>query len=554
MALKFQDYRDELLFVPLGGANEIGMNLNLYHYQGKWLMVDCGVGFASGDWLPGVDVMVPDMEFLRDKKHDVVGLVLTHAHEDHLGALPYVWDEIACPIYATAFTAAFLRAKLMGEGAHGKLDIREVSLGGQVSIGPFSVEMIGLTHSIPEMQALAISTAKGTIMHTGDWKLDEAPMVGNVSDTASLSRYGDAGVLAMVCDSTNVFVEGSSGSEETVRKNLTERIMSVTEGRVAVTTFASNVARLETILYAANEAGRKVILAGRSLWRILESAREAGYLREFEVHPETMSGTIPASQQLIVCTGSQGEPLSALPKIARGDHPNIRLVPKDTVIFSSRVIPGNEQRIHYLQNMLLRKGIEVITDRDDEIHVSGHPARDELAEMYRYVRPRIAVPVHGEARHIHEHAKFAKSLQVPHAVEPYNGAVVQLSGDVPKIIGEVTSGYVAIDGNVLMDVDSPVLRARRKIRDAGVVCVVLVVDDGMTLAATPVIQAPGSLDPELDADLLSALSEEVEAMMERTRKGQPMAALKQEVRATVRRFYKQEVGKKPMIEVEFVRV
>lgn len=557
MAFDFKAHHDELLFVPLGGADEIGMNLNLYHYQGKWLMVDFGIGFADGGWLPGVDVLLPDIEFIHQIRHDIVGVILTHAHEDHLGAVPYYWDELECPIYATSFTANFLRAKLQGErgwrSGKGKAEIKEVDKNGIFSVGPFSLELIGLTHSIPEMHAIAIGTGQGVVMHTGDWKFDPNPQVGEAGDEAVLARYGDEGVLAMVCDSTNVFQPGRSGSEGEVRENLTKEI-SGCEGRVVVTTFASNVARLETIAVAAKDAGRKIVLAGRSLWRITEAAKASGYLTDYEFLPESEIKNIHKSQLLVICTGCQGEPFAALPKIARGDHPHIKLSSGDTVIYSAREIPGNEKRIGHIQNQLIRQGVEVVTGRDTVIHVSGHPARDELADMYRLVKPHVAIPVHGEPRHIHEHVDFAKSMQVPQAVAPYNGAVVRLSKDNPGIVGEVPVGYQAVDGMSMLPVDSPVLRMRRRMMDAGVVCVTLVVSEGYGLEASPAILAPGSLDEQDDADLLAALGEEVELTMDKLGKGMTEQKVIQAVRTTIRRVYKHEIGKKPVIEVKLIRI
>lgn len=555
MAFDFNAHRKELLFVPLGGANEIGMNLNLYHYEGKWLMVDFGIGFPDLDWLPGVNVVVPDIDFIERIRHDIVGLILTHAHEDHLGAAPYFWNELECPVYATPFTAAFLKAKLAQErGLRSKAVIREVQPGSSFSIGPFSLEMIGLTHSIPEMQAIAIGTEKGVVLHTGDWKFDPSPMVGSASDEAALQRYGEEGVLAMVCDSTNVFVEGISGSEGTVRENLAPLIAGC-EGRVIVSTFASNVARLETIVAAAQDAGREIVLCGRSLWRIVEAARTSGYLQDVEFHQETAVGTIPRHETLIICTGCQGEPLSALPKIARGEHQHVKLVPGDTVIYSARTIPGNEKRINYMQNMLVRKGIEVITDKGHDIHVSGHPARDELAQMYSHVRPHIAIPVHGEARHLHEHAKLAKSLQVPVAVEPYNGAVIRISKDNPGIIGEVETGYTAVDGRTLLDSGCSVIRMRRRLQEAGVVSVVLAVDEDFRLQSPPAIIAPGALDPQDDADIFDALREAIEEAMQSLPKQKITTdKAEQAVRTVIRRLFKQEIGKKPVIMVALLHV
>lgn len=555
MAFDLKDYKNDLLFVPLGGSNEIGMNLNLYHYQGKWLVVDIGIGFADDAWLPGVDVVVPNIDFLRANKHNIVAVILTHAHEDHVGGMPYFWNELECPVYATPFTAAFLRSKLMQEGAsmRSKAVIKEVQIGAMITVGPFTVEMIGLTHSIPEMQALAISTEKGVIMHTGDWKLDPHPQIGNASDTAALQRYGNDGVLAMICDSTNVFVEGRSGSEADVRKNLVEYI-SGCEGRVVVTTFASNVARLETLAEAATQAGRKIVLAGRSLWRVSEAAKGAGYLQQYEFHQDSAAASIPRHELMVICTGCQGEPLAALPKITRGDHQHVRLVPGDVVIFSSRMIPGNEKRINYVQNSLVRQKIEVMTDRLLEIHVSGHPAREELADMYNFVRPHIAVPVHGEARHLHEHAKLAKLMQVPVTIEPYNGAVIRLNKENPGIVGEVTSGYVAIDGGMMRDSESPVIKMRKKLLEAGAVSIVLVVDPSYRLQAMPAIATPGSLDPEKDFELIETLREEIELTMDSMRKGVTEEKVVLAVRTAVRRIYKEEVGKKPVILVDLLRV
>lgn len=555
MSFNFKNHINDLLFVPLGGANEIGMNLNLYHYKGKWLMVDLGIGFSDPAWLPGVDVVVPNTDFLESIREDIIGLVLTHAHEDHLGAVPYLWNELHFPIYATPFTAAFLKTKLAGENLKpaGKTVINEVELGTTLKLEPFTVELIGLTHSIPEMQALAIRTDAGVIMHTGDWKFDDAPLVGNKSDQDKLSEYGEKGVLAMVCDSTNVFVEGRSGSEATVRENLVERIKKC-EGRVFVSTFASNVARLETLIEAATAANRKIVLAGRSLWRVVDSAREAGYLKDVQFHQEADAANISREELMVICTGCQGEPMAALAKIARGDHQSLKFLPSDTVIFSARMIPGNEKRIGYIQNQIVRHGVEIVVDRGDTIHVSGHPAREELAEMYAHVRPHIAVPVHGEARHIHEHANYARSLQIPVTVEPYNGAVIKLSRENAGIVGHVMSGYVAVDGASLLDVDSPVLRMRRRLQDAGVVTIVLAVNKHYELMASPSITAPGALDDQDDADLLEALREALENVMENLPNQLTDDKVRHAVRTAVRRILKREVGKKPILYVEFIKI
>ncbi len=553
MTFNFKEYADELLFVPLGGSNEIGMNLNLYAYKGKWLMIDLGIGFADA-YLPGVEILLPDIEFIIQHKKDLLGIVLTHAHEDHLGAVPYLWEELRCPVYATPFTHAVLKAKLADEGNSTKIKVTEVHPGSKIQLGPFEFEMIPLTHSIPEMQAVALRTDKGVVMHTGDWKLDPDPLVGPATDEATLKKYGDEGVLAMVCDSTNVFVDGESGSEAGVRDSLAE-IIGRCKNRVAVTTFASNIARIESIVRAAQQAGRRVALAGRSLHRVTNAAKESGYLQD--VAPflnEREIGTVAKDKLLIICTGCQGEPLAALSKVSRGEHPHIRLSPGDTVIFSSRKIPGNETRVAYIYNALTKMGIELITSKRSHVHVSGHPARDELTRMYQLVRPQIAVPTHGEARHIHEHALLARALQVPETVEAQNGSVILLSKDNAREIGNVPSGYVAVDGNSLISTDSPILKTRRKIRDDGFVGVSIVVDKKNELLAPVRISAPGSMDPLADKELVLMLAEEIEATIERAKPKDTADKISESVRTTMRKLFRDELGKKPVIDVHLIKV
>lgn len=549
----FHKYHDDLLFVPLGGSNEVGMNLNLYHYQGKWLMVDCGIGFA-GEYLPGVEVIVPDISFIIERKKDLLGLVITHAHEDHLGAVPYLWRDLECPIYATPFTAAFLQNKIGEMGPGKKPAINEIDVGGKVTLGPFAMELVELTHSIPEMQAVAITTPKGVIMHTGDWKFDETPMIGPASNYNLLEKYGDGKVLAMVCDSTNVFVEGESGSEGEVRKHLIEAIHAC-KNRVVVTTFASNLARVATIIEAADAAGRHIVLAGRSLHRVIEAARETGYVKkdiEFLSDKEAMN--LPKGDVLILCTGCQGEPRAALTRIARGDHPAIRLSPGDTVIFSSRKIPGNEQRINWITNKLIEKKVEVVTEKDYYIHVSGHPAREEMKRMYKMVRPHIAVPTHGEPRHLHEHAKLAKSLGVEETVEAFNGAVVWLEPGEASVIGKVHAGYIAIDGTSLIPTDGEVIRTRRKLRDDGAVFVTVVLGKNNSLMHPIQLSAPGLLDPTEDAEFIEEAESHVTDAVEGLKARSGDEQVKEAVRLSVRKFFKREIDKKPVIEVQVARV
>jgi ribonuclease J len=410
----------DLWFLPLGGTGEIGMNLNLYGHDGAWLMVDLGITFAD-ERLSGVDLIMPDPAFIEDQRDRLAGLVLTHAHEDHIGAVPYLWPRLRCPIYATPFTAGVLRRKLRENGFAEDAEITEVPLSGRFAVGPFDLELITLTHSIPEPNAVVIRTSAGTVLHTGDWKLDPEPLVGDDYDEAALRRLAEEGVLAMVCDSTNALVEGESGSEGALRDSLTELVGGF-EARVVVACFATNVARLETAMRVAETHGRRVALVGRSLHRIYQAARDCGYLADL---PPLLSDRdvayLPRDEVLLLCTGSQGEPRSALVRIVRDDHPEVGLEPGDAVVFSSRVIPGNEKAISALQNELVRKGIEVVTDREHFTHVSGHPARDELAQMYQWVRPQVAIPVHGEARHLSAHAELARDCQVPQALVAENG-------------------------------------------------------------------------------------------------------------------------------------
>lgn len=552
MSFKLKDYKDDLLFVPLGGCNEIGMNLNLYYYQGKWLMIDLGIGFAD-EYLPGIEVVLPNIDFLHEIEKDIVGLVLTHAHEDHLGAVPYLWGEINLPLFATPFTAALLKYKMKDEGLSGKINITEVPSGGVIDLAPFRVEMIDLTHSIPEMQALAIKTDRGTIIHTGDWKLDPAPLLGPVSNEVALRQYGDEGVLALVCDSTNVFVEGESGSEQDVRRQLTETIAGLKRG-VAVTTFASNIARVESIVRAGHDAGRKIALVGRSLHRVTAAARDAGYLTDIEFLSDKEAAQLPPEAVMILCTGCQGESRAALSKLVQGQHPYLRLRKGDTVLFSSKMIPGNESRIRWMYNQLSAMDVEVITEKHLPIHVSGHPARGELRRMYQLCRPKISVPVHGEAAHIKEHAAFARAMQVPEVVECENGVVVCLASDTHGIgiQGFVPSGYLAVDGASIIPADSPVIKTRRKLKDVGCVVVSLVLDKHGFCAAPPQISAPGVLDPQADRDLLKELSElAAEAVASGGKKGKKGKGegAKSAVFTAIRKALTRELGKKPVTEV-----
>ena len=482
--------RDELLFLPLGGCGEIGMNLNLYGHDGKWLMIDLGITFGN-EMTPGIDVIMPDPGFIVEHRADLLGLVLTHAHEDHIGAVPYLWPRLRCPIYATPFTDAVLRRKLAEANLLGEARITEIPMSGRFGLGPFEIELISITHSIPEPNAVVLRTKLGNILHTGDWKLDPDPVVGPITDEAALRQLGGEGVLAMVCDSTNVLVEGSSGSEAEVRQSMDELIGRYRH-RVAVACFASNVARIESVTRAGLAHDRHVGLVGRSLRRMVEAARETGYLTDLpDFVEEEDIGHLPRDRVLMICTGSQGEPRSALARIARDEHPDVGLEPGDAVIFSSRIIPGNEHAIGELHNALIRQGIEVVTEKDHFVHVSGHPARDELAEMYRWVKPAIAVPVHGELRHLRAHVALAESCQVRRSVLAENGSLLRLAPGDPEVIGHVPTGRLGLDGTQLTAMGGAALKSRQRMAYNGAAVATIVLDGTGRVVGEPVLTVHG---------------------------------------------------------------
>lgn len=551
-SFNIKNHKNDLLFVPLGGSNEIGMNLNLYHYKGKWLMIDCGSGFAD-DYLPGVDMIIADSSFIEKYKKDIVGLILTHAHEDHLGGVQYLWNSLKCPIYTTTFTANFLKIRLNEYDFAKNIKIHEVKSGSKISLDPFSLEMVPLTHSAPEMQAIMIRTDAGNILHTGDWKFDNDPVLGKKADEELLKSYGDEGVLALVCDSTNVFNKGSSGSEGDVRKSLVDIIAGCPQ-MVVVSTFASNLARLDTIIHAAGLAGRKVVLTGRSLHRMMLAAQESGYFKDIApLISERDVSRFRREELLVIATGCQGEPMAATAKLASNSHPSIRLAPKDTMIFSSKIIPGNEKKIFRLFNIFVKAGVEVITERDHFVHVSGHPSIDELQKMYSLIRPNICIPVHGEPVHIHEHVKLAKKNGIKQAVEVENGSVVLLEPNNAKVISKVENGYLAVDGNYLLPVESPIFKARRRMRESGIVVASVVINKKGLLAANPMLSMPGLLDPKEDMALVNLMKNDIKELVTIQNK-QAKKALSDEqvieaIKGTIRKTLKQEINKSPVIIV-----
>ncbi|MBI0432484.1 ribonuclease J [Roseomonas sp. KE0001] len=549
-------YNSDLAFIPLGGTGEIGLNLNVYRCDGQLLAVDCGIGFGGAEQ-PEAEVMVPDPSWLAERRDKLLGLVITHAHEDHIGAVAPLWPQLRCPVYASPFAASVLRRKLGEAGLLSQVKIVTVPLGGSLELGPFQLRFIRVTHSVPEPQSLAIRTPYGTVLHTGDWKLDPDPLIGEPADEAAFAELGREGVLAMVCDSTNALVEGHSGSEAEVRRNLTALIRQL-KGRVAVTCFATNVARVESIALAARAAGRQVALFGRSLRNAEASARECGYLQEVPpfIH-EDDADDVPDDQLLIICTGSQGEPRSAMAKIAADTHPRISLGEGDTVIFSSRMIPGNERAILRLQDDLARGGCRVMTADDHMVHVSGHPARDELKRLYSLVKPRFAVPVHGEWRHLQEHAALAREMgSTPVLVE--DGDVLRLgplSGNaVPDVVEGVPTGQLVLDGDRLLPLEGGVLGARRRMLFNGIVVASLAVDRGGRVLGTPQVSAPGLFDM---ADVAPGqIAEELARAV-----GDLPPALKQEddmlrdaARTVLRKALGRRLRKRPSVEVHLLRV
>lgn len=553
---------DELVFLPLGGSNEIGMNFNLYGYgpphDRKWIVVDLGVTFGD-QTTPGVEVILPDPEFMEQNADRLLGIVLTHAHEDHIGAVAHLWPRFKAPIYATPFTAFILREKLREAGLLDEAQITIVPLGGIIELGPFKLELITLTHSIPEPNGLAIRTPLGTILHTGDWKIDPDPLLGGPTDIDAIRKLGDEGVLAMVCDSTNVFVDGHAGSEADVRKALIPLIASF-KGKVAVACFASNVARMDSVIRAAEANGRRVCLVGRSMHRMAAAAKSVGLMTDIKPFlDDSEAKRLPGNGVLYLCTGSQGEPRAALSRIAEGTHPHVNLGANDACVFSSRVIPGNDVPIRNLQNKLTERGVRLYTERDHPgIHVSGHPCRDELAQMYAWARPEIAVPTHGERRHLMEHAAFARDLQVPQQVTPRNGDMVRLAPGRAEIIDEVTAGRLYVDAGVVVPEHGEALRERRHAAYNGILAVSVVLDGRGKIVSGPQVRAlglPTESDEHLD-EVLNDLADEAETALKRI-KGNDLdmdEAIEKAISRGVKKASQRIWGRRPVVETTVLRV
>ena len=540
---------EELLFCALGGSGEIGMNVNLYGCHGQWIMVDLGLTFADSSY-PGIELILPDLEFIENQQERLAGIVLTHGHEDHIGALPYLAEELRSPLFATPFTAGLIAGKLEEEGLTGQVKLNIVERGGSIELGPFRVSFVALSHSIPEGNGVLIETPFGSIFHTGDWKIDETPVIGEAPSPDTLRAIGDEGVLALVCDSTNVFQDQPSGSEESVHAGLLAKSAEA-KGRVLVTTFASNAARLQTIGRVALETGRKVCIAGRSLERILRVAQATGYLKDFPApigFDEAMR--LPRSEILIIATGGQGEPRAALGRIASATH-DLKLSEGDTVIFSSRIIPGNEVAIGRIMNQLSDLGVRIVTERQAHVHVSGHPGRPELIEMYNWVRPRIVVPVHGEARHLAEHARLALGHGVEHAVVQKNGDVIRLAPGEPKKIDEVRVGQLVLDGDVILPANGPTVNERRRMGFGGLITVAVPIGEDGALAGTPLIR-PFGVPVEEDRD--DFIADATDAATRAYSPGVDEEKVRESVRLAVRRCATLWTGKKPLVEVMMLQV
>jgi len=553
--------QNELVFAALGGIGEIGMNLSIYGFgderRRQWIIVDCGVSFASEEHLPGVDLILPDIRYLIEERSNILALVLTHGHEDHMGALIDLWPRLKVPIYATPFTAALFEARRASEPGAPKIPIQVVPLGGHLQIGPFALDFISVAHSIPESNALAIRSPAGTVLHTSDWKIDPTPLIGGLTDVAKLAALGDAGVLALVGDSTNAVRDGRSPSEADVAKTLSELIRNAPR-RVAVTTFASHVGRLRAVADAARAAEREVVVVGRAMERVVQVARETGYLDGVQEFRGIESYSyLPPEKVVALCTGSQGEPRAALARIAEEEHPDVALSRGDRVIFSARPIPGNEKAIARVMNGLVEQGIEVITDRTHLVHVSGHPRRDELRDMIGWVRPKILIPAHGEALHLAEHAALARCAGVPQVLLCRNGDLVRLALGNAEIIDQLPSGRLYKDGSLVIEAEARTIAARRRLSFSGIVSVAIAMTEKGALAGYPEVELIGLPETDAGGTALAevarrAVEEGFETLPKPRRRDPDEVA--ESLRRAVRAAIAERWGKKPICHVHVIVV
>jgi len=551
--------KEELLFCPLGGSGEIGMNMNLYAYgkedNQKWIIVDLGVTFAD-DSIPGIDLIMPDPGFIIDKKDDLLGIVLTHAHEDHIGAVAHIWPDLKCKLYATPFTAALITEKFKEKKIDISSFLKIVPLNSKIKLGDFEIDFVTLTHSILEPNGLSIKTPLGTILHTGDWKIDPNPLIGNKIDEDKLKKIGDEGVSAMICDSTNIFSPGRAGSESDVRDSLL-RIMELKTKRILVTSFASNVARMESVFYCAKKTGRAICLVGRSMHRIFKAAKKCGYLKGLidPIEPRDAK-KVAKNKILYLATGSQGEPMGAMNRIINGSHPEVFLEEGDCVIFSSKIIPGNEKKLYNLQNQIVRNNIEIISEENAFVHVSGHPNRDDLKDMYKWVKPKSVIPVHGEHRHMQEHVNFAKEMQVPKTLLIENGDIIKLlPGDAPKVIDKAPSGRVYLDGSINVETDAQSIKDRKNLSINGYLEITLLVSNNGKIKK-PIISFKGIPEKENSDHFIFDMEDEIFNIC-RTfsldNKNQQKNLI-DTIKQNCRRIVREKTGKKPFTNINIARI
>ena len=551
--------KEELIFCPLGGSGEIGGNMNLYAYgtkeNQKWLIVDTGVSFAD-DSVPGIDLIYPDPGFITDKKNDLLGIVLTHAHEDHIGAISHIWPDLKCNIYATPFTAVLIKEKFKEKKIDITPNLKIVKLNGKIKLGPFDIEFVNLTHSILEPNGLSIKTPAGIILHTGDWKVDPNPLIGDKINEKKLKEIGKNKVLAMICDSTNIFYPGRAGSESNVRESLL-KIMSLKSKRIIVTSFASNVARMESVFYCANKIGREVSLVGRSMNRIFKAARQCGYLNNVKDPIDPRDAKKISRQKIVyLCTGSQGEPMGAMKRIIKGIHPDVSIEKGDAVIFSSKIIPGNEKKLYSLHNDIVKQDVELITEETDFVHVSGHPNREDLKDMYDWIKPDSIIPVHGEHRHMNEHIKFAKEMQIPHALRIQDGDIVRIfPGKHPEIIDKAPSGRMYLDGNVAVGENSQSIKERRNLSLNGYLEITLILNNSGKLNK-PIISYRGIPENNFDENIIFEMEDEILntcktfSMKNKNQEKNLIETVKQ----SCRKIIKDKTGKKPFTNINIARL
>ena len=552
--------KEEFIFCPLGGSGEIGMNMNLFAYGNpenkKWIIVDIGVTFAD-DTIPGIDLIYPDPGFIVDKKDDLLGLVLTHAHEDHIGAIAHIWPKLLCDIYATPFTSVLIQEKFKEKKIDVGNKLKIVELNGNIKLGPFKIEFITLTHSILEPNGLSIETPAGTVLHTGDWKCDPNPLIGETINEKKLKQIGKKGVIAMICDSTNVFSHGRAGSELDVRKSLL-KIMDSKQKRIIVTSFASNVARMESVFYCAEKVGRKICLVGRSMHRIYKAARQCGYLNKLKEPIDVREAKKTSRNKIVyLCTGSQGEPNGAMTRISNYIHPDISIESGDAVIFSSKIIPGNEKKLYKLHNQLVKNGIEVVSEENAFVHVSGHPNREDLKDMYGWIKPKSIIPVHGEHRHMIEHINFAKEMQVPYPVGVQNGDIVLLHpGDKPKVIDKAPVGKMYVDGNISVGEESQSIKDRKNLSHNGFLEVTIIINDIGSIVKRPIISFRGIPSSQENDNFIFDLEDKIQNICKTfsLKNSNQEQNLIETLKTNCRKTIKEKTGKRPYTNVNLVRI